>query len=199
MSSVEQPIAAKVDALDSTIEIIEAVDLRHDAALATEAEHNLSMWRAVHEHKKAVFWSLFIGLSAIMWGYDAQVCASLPLHVVSTLIPNNRQISGGLLSSPEFRKDFGHIYHGSPVLPARWQSAFNSASSVGGFLGCLVTGWTADRYGRKTALAIACVNSIGAIFVQFFSSKLKAVLLLGKVCFSHAGETGFYFIPDVDV
>jgi len=33
-----------------------------------------------------------------------------------------------MLSVRSFRRDFGYYYNGEPVLPASWQSAFNTVS-----------------------------------------------------------------------
>jgi sugar porter (SP) family MFS transporter len=90
------------------------------------------------------------------------------------------QIGAGLLSSPKFRQDFGYQYHGAWVLQAKWQIAFNSASSIGGFAGCIATGYLADRFGRRIALALACCVSCAAVFAQVFASH-NGVLLLGKL------------------
>lgn len=38
------------------------------------------------------------------------------------------QVNGGMLSVRSFRRDFGYYYNGEPVLPASWQSAFNTVS-----------------------------------------------------------------------
>ncbi|KAF2805123.1 general substrate transporter [Mytilinidion resinicola] len=122
---------------------------------------NVQTWRAVKEYKKALFWASFVGLSGIMWGYDVLIGA-------------------GLLSSPKFRQDFGYEYKGAWVLQAKWQIAFNTASSIGGFVGCIAMGYLADRFGRRLALAAACCLSCAAIFAQVFASQ-NGVLLLGKL------------------
>lgn len=70
----------------------------------------------------------FICVGGLLWGYDAQV-------------------SGGTLSIPAFRRDFGYEFDDNWVLPARWQSAFNSASSIGGLFGALGVGYMADKIG----------------------------------------------------
>jgi hypothetical protein len=67
-------------------------------------------------------------IGALLWGYDAQ-------------------IGGATLSVPSFRRDFGYTFEGQYVLPARWQSAFNSVSSIGGMFGGLTLGWLADKLG----------------------------------------------------
>ncbi|OCK84182.1 MFS sugar transporter-like protein [Lepidopterella palustris CBS 459.81] len=122
---------------------------------------NKETWNAVKEYKKALLWASFVALSAIMWGYDVLIGA-------------------GLLSSPKFRQDFGYEYKGAWVLQAKWQIAFNTASSVGGFVGCLAMGYIADHFGRRLALGAACCVSCAAIFAQVFANQ-NGVLLLGKL------------------
>ncbi|WWD01376.1 hypothetical protein V866_008319 [Kwoniella sp. B9012] len=88
----------------------------------------------------------------------------------------------GLLSTPSFRRDFGYFYKNDYVVPARWQSAFNSVGSVGGIFGGIAVGWIADRIGRRGSIAVASFISIGAVFIQFFSPPHKnAMLLVGKL------------------
>ncbi|KAJ5113635.1 general substrate transporter [Penicillium angulare] len=127
-----------------------------------QTEHDRSIGSSLIAYKKAVGWAFFFGLSVIGWGYDAQ-------------------IGGGLLGSPQFRQDFGYVApDGETILPAKWQSSFNSASSIGGFLGGIACGWIADRIGRRAALGLACVVSIGAVFMQFFATT-NGLLLAGKI------------------
>ncbi|WRT67148.1 uncharacterized protein IL334_004114 [Kwoniella shivajii] len=105
----------------------------------------------------------FCGLGAILWGYDAQ-------------------IGTGLLSVPFYRRDFGYQLGVDYVIPARWQSAFNSVSSIGGMFGGLAVGWIADRVGHRGAITIACIISIAAVFMQFFCPPHQnALLLIGKL------------------
>ncbi|WVF72169.1 hypothetical protein IAT40_006981 [Kwoniella sp. CBS 6097] len=79
-------------------------------------------------------------------------------------------------------QDFGQAYGAAYVVPARWQSAFNSASSIGGVFGGLSAGWIADRIGRRDAIAVACVVSTGGVFMQFFCpAHWNSLLLAGKM------------------
>lgn len=51
----------------------------------------------------------------------------------------------------QFRTDFGYVTSdGETILPASWQSAFNSVSSIGGMFGGLSLGWISDRLGLVT-------------------------------------------------
>ena len=105
-----------------------------------------------------------MGIGALLWGYDAQ-------------------IGGATLSVPAFRRDFGYTdaTHGY-VLPANWQSAFNSVSSIGGLFGGLSVGWLAERIGRKGSVLVACTISIIAVFIQYFTpAHANGMLLAGKL------------------
>ena len=101
-------------------------------------------------------------------------------------------VAGTLLGSPQFRKAFGFVDSatGQYILPARWQSAFNSVTSIGMIFGAMACGYVADRIGRRGALALACVVTIGAIFLQFFA-KSNGVLLAGKII--NGLSLGFYW------
>jgi len=132
-------------------------------AQAAATEHAITTLQAMRTYWRAFLWCIFMCMGALLWGYDAQV-------------------GGGLLSVPQFRADFGYIYEGSPVLPASWQSAFNSVSSIGGMFGGLSLGWISDRLGRRGAVAIACGISIVGVLIQFFTpTHVNGMLLVGKL------------------
>ncbi|KAF8137075.1 general substrate transporter [Boletus edulis] len=132
-------------------------------ARAAATEHALTPLQAMRTHWRAFMWCLFMCIGALLWGYDAQV-------------------GGGLLSVPQFRMDFGYVSDGQPILPASWQSAFNSVSSIGGMFGGLSLGWISDRLGRRGAVALASVVSIIGVLIQFLTPKhVNAMLLVGKL------------------
>jgi MFS family permease len=87
------------------------------------------------------------------------------------------QINGAMISVPAFRRDFGYIFEGEPVLPASWQTAFNMVSSVGQFFGGFMCSWSANKIGRKGALAVGLVLCAGGIFGEIFSKTLVAFLM----------------------
>jgi len=80
---------------------------------------------------------------------------------------------------PQFRLTFGYNYHGQSVIPASWQSGFNSISSVGQFFGGFACSWISDRIGRKGSLLIGLTLVTGGIFGEIFSSTRPA-FLIGK-------------------
>lgn len=137
-------------------------------AHAAATERALTPWHAVRVYWKATFWCLFMCMGALLWGYDSQV-------------------GGGLLSVPSFRRDFGFESDDGYILAARWQSAFNSISSVGGMFGGLSLGYVSDKFGRRGAVALCCVVSIAGIFIQFFTYPHRnAQLLVGKLVNGYA-------------
>ena len=87
------------------------------------------------------------------------------------------QVNGAMIGVPQFRKMFGYMYNGAPVLPASWQSAFNSISSVGQFFGGFICSWISDRIGRKFSLLIGLAFVTGGVFGEVFSSTRVAFLL----------------------
>ncbi|KAM0258478.1 hypothetical protein ACHAQJ_003817 [Trichoderma viride] len=114
-------------------------------------EHELSVKEVFVKHPALVFWSFYWAMAGVGWGFDAQV-------------------NGGVLAIGSFRRDFGYYYQGNPVLPADWQSAFNTVSSVGQFFGGFLCSWAADRWGRKAALLAGIIIVLGGIFGEMFSS-----------------------------
>jgi MFS family permease len=87
------------------------------------------------------------------------------------------QINGAMISVSAFRRDFGYIFEGEAVLPASWQTAFNMVSSVGQFFGGFMCSWTADKIGRKGALAAGLLLCSGGIFGEIFSATRVAFLM----------------------
>ncbi|CAI7614835.1 unnamed protein product [Penicillium manginii] len=125
-------------------------------------EHDIPIKTAIAQYWRSIGYCLFFCMSAVLWGYDMQV-------------------SGGLLAAPQFRAVFGYtLPDGETILPARWQAAFNMIATVGGMIGSLLCGPLSPYIGRKLNLALACIISSGAIFLQFFAFS-RGVLLAGKL------------------
>ena len=72
------------------------------------------------------------------------------------------------------------MYHDEYVLQAAWQAAFNTSSSIGGFFGCVLAGYAADRFGRRLVLTACCINTTASVFLQVFANK-NGILLAGKL------------------
>ena len=129
--------------------------------VASAEEHNQTIRNALSNNKRVVWWCFFFALSSIGWGFDAQV-------------------NGAMISVPQFRQNFGYIYHGEPVLSASWQSAFNVISSVGQFAGGFLCSWLADRMGRRAALGVGLVLSAAGVFGEVFANT-NGAFLIGKM------------------
>ncbi|KIK40403.1 hypothetical protein CY34DRAFT_24850 [Suillus luteus UH-Slu-Lm8-n1] len=132
-------------------------------AQAAATEHAITPAQAVRTYWRAFAWCLFINMGALLWGYDSQV-------------------GGGLLSVPSFRRDFGSLIDQQYVLAASWQSAFNSVSSIGGMAGAFSLGYISELFGRRGAVAVACLVSIVGILLQFLTpAHNNGMLLAGKL------------------
>lgn len=100
------------------------------------------------------------------------------------------QVNGGMLAVASFRRDFGYIdSKGDAVLPADWQTAFNTVSSVGQFFGGFACSWMADKVGRKWAMLLGICIATGGILGQMFSTT-RAAFVVSKLILGFA--LGFY-------
>jgi MFS family permease len=93
------------------------------------------------------------------------------------------QVNGAMIAVPAFRRDFGYIFEGEPVLPASWQTAFNIVSAVGQFFGGFLCSQVADKIGRKKSIAVGILVCTGGIIGQMVTTSkggfLAAKLVLG--------------------
>lgn len=60
-------------------------------------------------------------------------------------------------------------HNGEVILPARWQTAFNTVSSVGQFFSCFLCPMLSDRIGRKGSLLVGLVLLTGGILGEMFT------------------------------
>jgi SP family general alpha glucoside:H+ symporter-like MFS transporter len=89
-------------------------------------------------------------------------------------------MSTSTISIATFQRDFGYEFEGEYIISSRWQIGFNSASYVGQSFGAIISGYMADRVGKRLTMGMACLLSIVAVFVQVFA-RSSVVLLIGKV------------------
>jgi hypothetical protein len=73
-------------------------DVKHggataEAVEAIRAEHELTFTEALKLYPKAIAWSGFVSIGVIMLAFDPQLI-------------------GNLYSTPQFARDFGHLYKG---------------------------------------------------------------------------------------
>ncbi|KAF9885302.1 hypothetical protein FE257_013019 [Aspergillus nanangensis] len=121
-------------------------------------ENEQTVWQVIRSHPALVWWAFFFSVSAIGWGFDAQV-------------------NGNALSIPAFRQDFGEKFDNGYVVPASWLGAFNSISSVGQFFGGFLCSTIADRVGRKLGLGVGVLISCGGILGELFSTTREGFLV----------------------
>ncbi|THV84696.1 MFS hexose transporter [Aureobasidium pullulans] len=91
----------------------------------------------------------------------------------------DNQAGGVVLSIPQFRKDFGSPYNGNYVLSAEWQSAYSGAPVLSSIVGLLVSGWLADKIGRKWMFAIGYLIVFVSITIETLSTS-NLVFFIGK-------------------
>ncbi|EMR72447.1 putative mfs sugar transporter protein [Eutypa lata UCREL1] len=135
----------------------------HEAKLATDEEHAQTLWQALSENRKGVFWSIMISMSIIMEGYDTI-------------------LMGNFMAYPEFQQKFGG-YYGEEIgwqISGPWQTGLNMASTVGGIFGGLLNGYFAAKYGYRWVLigSMAILNAF--IFVVFFAPN-ATVMVIGQI------------------
>ncbi len=58
------------------IDTEDAAQLVHDAKVATEKEHDMSLWQGLKLYPKAIAWSLLFSSAIIMEGYDVVLMGS---------------------------------------------------------------------------------------------------------------------------
>lgn len=151
---MEKPVEARVE--DANLS--ETIRVDH------QLEHELTVRDVFKRHPALVFWCLYWSIAAMGWGFDAQ-------------------INGGMLAVKAFRRDYGFVYNGEPVLPASWQTGFNTISSVGQFFGGFACSWVADRVGRRAALlagiVVASCGIVGEVCSAANAAFLVSKLVLG--------------------
>ncbi|GKT51167.1 maltose permease MAL31 [Colletotrichum spaethianum] len=121
------------------------------ATLGNQEEHEVGKIESFRKYPKASFWCIYAVWCVLVLSFE-------------------NQAGGSILSIPEFRKDFGHLYEGDYVLDAKWQSAFNGAPVASAVAGALGSGNLADWLGRKKVIAIALCFSFVGITLEFIAT-----------------------------
>lgn len=149
----ESSMARRVSANDKDVDQINI-----DAARATEAEHNMSLWQGLKLYPKAVGWSVLLSAAIIMEGFDIVLIANL-------------------FAVPAFKKQFGvRLPNGDYELTSAWQSGLTNGAVVGELLGLTINGWIADRFGYKKTMIGALLGVNFLIFILFFSKSIEQLL-----------------------
>ncbi|KAJ5649623.1 uncharacterized protein N7484_003346 [Penicillium longicatenatum] len=134
----------------------------HDAKIATEKEHNMSLWRGLKLYPKAVGWSILISTAIIMEGYDVV-------------------LMGSFYGYPAFNKKYGHLMsNGSYGLSAAWQSGLSNAMNCGQILGLFINGILSERFGYRRTMMGSLIATTAFIFILFFAHNVQT-LLVGEI------------------
>lgn len=136
----------------------------HEAAAATEAEHNLGIWKSLKLYKKACFWSIFLSTCIVMEGFDIVLLNSL-------------------YAQTEFAKYFGKQDPENPNkynISASWQAGLSNGALVGEILGLFLNGYIADSIGYRKTMIGALSLCTCFTFIIFFSRSLTQ-LLIGEI------------------
>ncbi|KAK0118909.1 hypothetical protein ONS95_007781 [Cadophora gregata] len=115
---------------------------------------------------KCVLLCSFAAFGGILFGYDSGYI-------------------NGILAMNKFHHDFGvpssdANAFGGHLLPSWQKSLMTSILSLGTFLGALLTGWAADRWGRKNTNIVGCAIYIVGVVLQVVTDGNFACLTSGR-------------------
>lgn len=137
------------------------VGLTQDAQVAANAEHSMTVRRALKIYPKAMFWSVGVSTAIVMLGYDTSLLSTF-------------------FAYPSFQRKYGEKFDDGYQIPSRWQAALANSTTVGVVVGLLGIGWMVDRFGYKRVSLVSYVVMAAFIFIPFFASNVK-VLLAGEI------------------
>ncbi|KAK0658534.1 General alpha-glucoside permease [Lasiodiplodia hormozganensis] len=136
--------------------------LARDAANATHAERQMTLWQGLKTYPYAVGWSVFLSTCIIMEGFD-------------------KVLVNSLFAYEPFQKTFGvQLSDGTYQLTASWQSAISTASLIGEIMGLAINGIVAERFGYRKSMIATLVAVIGFIFIVFFAEN-AITLIIGQI------------------
>ncbi|KAH8694153.1 general substrate transporter [Talaromyces proteolyticus] len=139
--------------------------LNAGARHATEAEHSLTIWRALKIYKKAALWSILISTAVIMEGYD-------------------NHLLGNFIGYPAFRKRYGTWLNAKSgyQISSKWQAGLTDIGSVGNIIGALLNGYFTPKFGPRKVLMAALVWLTGTVFITFFAPNIETILVGQLLC-----------------
>lgn len=132
------------------------------AQAAALTEHDLTLAQAIKKYPRAIFWSVMVSTSIIMEGYDIVLV-------------------GSLFAQPAFAERYGRqLPDGTYSVAGPWQSALNSAPTIGAIFGAFINGYLTTHFGYRKVLLASLGLMTAFIFVLFFATS-TAVLLVGLI------------------
>nr|RBQ90459.1 hypothetical protein FVER53263_13397 [Fusarium verticillioides] len=137
------------------LEMQQAEDHAEAAANQIAYEKTLSFVQSVRVFWRSTLWILYVQLVVFGYGIDGI-------------------IAGNLLAIPKFREDYGTtLTQGVTtmyIIPATWQSLYGGVSQLAAVLGAAITGWLADKIGRRYTNMLFCAISIVGVGLQYHST-----------------------------
>jgi SP family general alpha glucoside:H+ symporter-like MFS transporter len=142
-----------------SVAIPHIAELSEDAAKATKAERQMSLFQGLKTYPKAVGWSMLLSTAIIMEGFDM------------ILLDN-------LFAYEPFQRKFGvQQPNGTYQLTAAWQSGLSNGALVGEIFGLFIVGLVSERIGYRKTMIGALVSITAFIFVVFFSQSIVQLLI----------------------
>lgn len=134
----------------------------HNAKLATDKEHNMTLLQGIKLYPKAIAWSLLISTCICMEGYD--VC-----------------LLGNFYAFPQFNKKYGtQLADGTYQVSAPWQAGLSNGANVGEIIGLFINGYVSERFGYRYTV-MTCLTLIIAITAVFFTAQNVETLMVAEV------------------
>ena len=139
-----------------------------DAYRAALTEHNMKFWDACKIYKKALWWTMIMGMVGDSLGSSASGLI-VPNFQAIIMESYDTILVGSFYALPAFQKRFGHqLHNGTYQLSASWQSGLCPsdqclkvtlltgnpplaiASNIGLIIGIFANGVLVDRWGRES-------------------------------------------------
>jgi SP family general alpha glucoside:H+ symporter-like MFS transporter len=156
MTNMERDVEQSID-----IDLVKDETIIISTKEAAEQEKKYGIIESFRRYPMATFWSLFLGMTIIMAGYDGQ------------LVPSFYGVGA-------FVNKYGSEFEGQMEITAAWQSGLGMGNPIGQVVGTLAIPWPSEVFGRKKVL-FACLILLSATnFIQFFAPNLPT-LCAGEV------------------
>jgi len=134
----------------------------HNAKIATDKEHNMTLWQGIKLYPKAVAWSLLISTCICMEGYDVCLLSSF-------------------YAFPQFNKKYGQMLpDGSYQVPAPWQAGLSNGANVGEIIGLFINGYVSERFGYRYTV-MTCLTLIIGFTAIFFTAQSVIDLQVAEI------------------
>ncbi|KAJ2978407.1 hypothetical protein NQ176_g3833 [Zarea fungicola] len=136
-------------------------------------EASMPLAKAIALYPKVVGYYLCLTLVVVGWGFDLAVI-------------------GSITGVDAFKDDYGEIYGGATIIPARWLAMWLASTPMGMVLGSMSGGILQDRVGRRLSLttgSIILAVSVAIIFFSFLPTQIegmRAMFFVGKVLQGYA-------------